>query len=200
MGTESYLTTRISCFHEDLQGLLRHFIHLIQPCLVASSTRMKEFVLPSQPSPFLEEQIRLLLEQYHKGVRTFTRASFKGGKVEVVAPSLPHANLSHLDLRDINLNKANLAQINGEAVTFLRADLSESNLIQADLRSANLSRAKLRRANLKEAYLVGADLSNADLSAANLTQADLSGAYLEEASLQGAILTQTRMPDGSVHE
>jgi uncharacterized protein YjbI with pentapeptide repeats len=161
---------------------------------------MKEFVLPPQPSPFLEEQIRILLEQYRKGVRTFTRVSFKGGKVEVIAPSLPYANLSHLDLRDINLNKANLAQINGEAVIFLRADLSESNLIQADLRNANLGRAQLRRANLKEAYLVGADLSNADLSGANLTHADLSGAYLEDTSLQGAILTQARMPDGSVHD
>lgn len=75
---------------------------------------MKHLVLPPQPSVFLETQVQELIKHYQQGVRTFTRVSLKGGRVEIIAPNLARANLSHLDLREINLTKANLAQVTSQ--------------------------------------------------------------------------------------
>lgn len=86
----------------------------------------------------------------------------------------------HLDLSDINMEKADLS-----GSIFTRVILKKANLSGAKLTGSNLAEANLSGANLTDA-----DLTDADLTAANLTDADLSGATLEDAILEGANLAQ----------
>ncbi len=93
------------------------------------------------------------------------------------------ADLSGLNLSNLELPGRNLAMIN----------LSFANLAGANLRGANMAGTDLSGANLTETDLRGcdlssADLSNADMRGARLTDADLSGADLWRANLGGAVL------------
>ena len=96
-------------------------------------------------------------------------------------------------LREINVHKLWLAGGSPRCAELEFADMSGLNLDEVDLSSAslmgaNLSGTQLRRANLSNANLTGADLEQADLTGANLTGADLRGANLHRALLTAAIL------------
>ena len=102
----------------------------------------------------------------------------------LTTPVLVGADLSGLDLENINFCQTNLSG----------ADLSGSYLYDADfqgacLRNANLSRAGLIGANFHKADLSYADLSRAYLSQSDLSNANLLSACLEEADLESALLT-----------
>ena len=64
------------------------------------------------------------------------------------------------------------------AKDFSLADLSELNLVEVDLHGANLNSAILNGANLSNADLKGANLNAAILDGADLSNADLKGANL----------------------
>jgi Pentapeptide repeats (8 copies) len=132
-------------------------------------------------------------------------------------------DLSHADLKGMNLHGANLSKADLSNANLFEADLSDTNLTYAQLRGADLRRsdlvsADLRRARainanfseadlvesdlrysiLKNAKLSSADLSNAKLGACDLSGADLSGADLTDtdltsAKLGGADLSLTKM-------
>lgn len=70
-----------------------------------------------------------------------------------IRPNLSHADLSGLDLADLD---------------FKRADLSGCNLFGADLTRSNLEGANLSRAKLDRATLIRARLSNANLEGASI--------------------------------
>lgn len=70
----------------------------------------------------------------------------------------------------------------------MRADLSDMDLYEVDLNCENLQFANLTNANLSGAYLSGANLTGADLYGAKLDRADLSGANLRMSNLNGALL------------
>jgi len=69
-----------------------------------------------------------------------------------------------------------------------RADLSHTNLRGVNLSGVNLRHTNLSGADLSGVNLRDASLSGADLSGANLSDADLSGANLSHADLSGANL------------
>jgi hypothetical protein len=82
-----------------------------------------------------------------------------------------------------DLSQANLSVMNLIEVNLARADLAGANLREANLRGADLTEANLREANLSWVDLTGADLSGANLYGAHFTGADLSGADLMAARL-----------------
>ena len=109
------------------------------------------------------------------------------------------ANLSNVDLSDVDLSGAilvgaKLSDANLLCAKLRGADLSGANLQYADLKTADLSNTDLIYADLSSAILVGtklrgADLSGADLTYANLRYADLTHANLWYADLKTADLS-----------
>ena len=158
---------------------------------------MLKQVLPKRV--LLQEKAALLLQEYAKGKRTFTRAVLRNGGIHIVAPNLEEADLSRACLFQIGLNQANLQGCNFSRAQLRMADLTEANLrlsrskqwLICAVQTSAMPRSEnacLVAANLSDARLIGADLRGADLRNANLAHADL----------QNAIFAQTLMPDGTV--
>lgn len=116
-------------------------------------------------------------------------------------PNLSHADLSGLDLADLDFKRADLSGCNLFGADLTRSNLEGANLSRAKLDRATLIRARLSHANLEGASIrrpsVYSDMSLApadlpifryvNLSGATLTtridRADFTGANLSEASL-----------------
>ncbi|MBD2579988.1 pentapeptide repeat-containing protein [Oscillatoria sp. FACHB-1406] len=114
-----------------------------------------------------------LLKQYVARKRNFTWADLQG------------ADLSDLELPEINLSRANL---------------SDAIALGINLNSANLIKADLSGANLQGANLAGARCYKVNFSGANLDRANFLGADLTGANLEAALLQDTIMPDGTTYE
>ncbi|XP_034188086.1 uncharacterized protein LOC117607925 isoform X2 [Osmia lignaria lignaria] len=118
------------------------------------------------------------------------------------------ADLSKLDLRNINFKYANLRGCNIEGANlsgccFERADLSDANLQGAQLvcvkmQCANLAAANLQScnfedpgglpANMESVNLKGANLEGSNMAAVNLRVATLKNAILRNCNLRSAVL------------
>ncbi len=86
-------------------------------------------------------------------------------------PGGERADLSGLDLTDVDMKGT---------------DLTDADFAGADLSGADLRESRLVRTNLRQAFLRGADLRES-----NLTGADLSEADLRDCDLRGARLDST---------
>ena len=111
---------------------------------------------------------------------------------------LVQAELSHIDLRGVNLSYANLkmailyeADLSG--ANFCKADLSEADLRSTYLQEANFLGANLSNAKLNSADLINAYIDECELVSANLEKANLSGALLEGANLSKANFTEANL-------
>jgi len=122
--------------------------------------------------------------------------------------SLAGADLSRLDLRNINFKYANLqrTKLMGSNLAWCcleRTDLSHANLEGANLLGvkmlcANLEGANLKtcnfedpagsRANMEGVNLKGANLEGSQMAAVNLRVATLKNANLQNCDLRGAVL------------
>jgi Pentapeptide repeats (8 copies) len=93
-------------------------------------------------------------------------------------------------LHGANLFGARLqgAQLSGQPVGLVGAQLQGAYLREASLQGADLRGARLQGADLRGASLQGADLSDAQLQGADLRKASLHGADLRRAELQAARL------------
>src|SRR6266404_4531668 len=91
-------------------------------------------------------------------------------------------DVSHHDLRGINLMNGDLRGANLSQASVCEANLCGANLSKADLHGADLSGTYLCWADLHGANLREADLREADLSWADVRGADLSWACFGEAS------------------
>jgi uncharacterized protein YjbI with pentapeptide repeats len=99
-------------------------------------------------------------------------------------------DLSRIDLRGADLQRAKLAGKLLVSVDFEYADLRGADMHGSDLEMADLRAADLRRANLN-----GADLRGANLSCAALHGADLRAVKLERADVRSAVYSHsTRWP------
>jgi uncharacterized protein YjbI with pentapeptide repeats len=96
-------------------------------------------------------------------------------------------DLSHANLRFVNLGNADLRRADLTAANLANADLRRADLTDADLTDADLTRAHLTKAKLPH-DMITSNLTAANLSGANLTGAQLYRAILIEANLSGAIL------------
>ncbi|MEJ6486446.1 pentapeptide repeat-containing protein [Nostoc punctiforme UO1] len=115
-------------------------------------------------------------------------------------PENEQLDLSYIDMRGANLNKANLQQTNLYKANLAGANLTEANLAGAILSAANLEGANLYLANLEGAILSAANLKRANLKGANLHcaslyLADLHGAILNDAILDGANLREAKFSE-----
>lgn len=110
------------------------------------------------------------------------------------------ANLSESDLREVDLSEAYLYAAYLSGANLRRSNLSEANLCRADLSKADLSKADLSRANLIFADFSGATLCGVNLSEANLRNANLSEADLSGADLSRAILINTNLSKANLKE
>lgn len=106
-------------------------------------------------------------------------------------------DLSDSDLSGVSLTLADLQEAHLVWSNLEGASLYHVNLLGAKLRQANLKGATLRNANLRGTDFLNADLSGADLSWSNLTGANLTGANLTDANLKNAVLDNVIMPDGT---
>ena len=88
-------------------------------------------------------------------------------------------DVSHHDLRGINLMNGNLRG----------ANLSQASVCEANLCGADLSRTDLHGADLSGTYLCWADLHGANLYGAFLGRADLRGTSLNKTYVRGADLS-----------
>jgi uncharacterized protein YjbI with pentapeptide repeats len=77
-------------------------------------------------------------------------------------------------LKEADLSKLNLINI----------DLRFFNLKETNLSGSSLQNANLKFVNLKEANLINADFSNANLESANLKEAEVENAKFNNANLQ----------------
>jgi uncharacterized protein YjbI with pentapeptide repeats len=77
-------------------------------------------------------------------------------------------------LKEADLSKLNLINI----------DLRFFNLKETNLSGSSLQNANLKFVNLKEANLINADLSNANLESANLKEAEVENAKFNNTNLQ----------------
>lgn len=108
--------------------------------------------------------------------------------VDLSDTNLRHANLEYANLSFSDLRHANLEYANLNNTDLRHADLSDTNLKHIHLNNANLEYANLRYSDLRNANLSGVNLSFAGLSKANLRHANLRHAILEYANLKNAIL------------
>ena len=113
-------------------------------------------------------------------------------------PKNEQLDLSHTDMRGVNLHKANLELANLYQVNLCGANLSDANLSGAILSAANLSGSNLSGTNLSGAILSAANLSGANLSGANLTMANLYLANLHEAILSDVIFNGANLRDAKL--
>jgi len=95
------------------------------------------------------------------------------------------------EFKDTNLNGANLSGLDLYEVNFESADMLGTNLSGADLRGANFSYADMRGADLRGADLRGAILGTANLEGANCVVFNF-GKHC-------AIVTNTHVSAGCVH-
>jgi uncharacterized protein YjbI with pentapeptide repeats len=107
--------------------------------------------------------------------------------------ALERRDLSHLDVRCIDLQNRVLVGIRMSRARLLEATLSNANLTNAHIEDSNLNYSKLRNTILQNATIIdtsmhGADLSRVNLMDATLVNCDLRGANLSRARLQGASL------------
>lgn len=91
--------------------------------------------------------------------------------------NLSHADLSWVDLEDVDLRYANLCSTNLQ-----NADLRDAKFCNSNLFDSNLSHAQLQYADLRRARLGDSDLRNADLRNAELHYCDLNRAIIDEST------------------
>lgn len=126
-----------------------------------------------------------LLHRYAIGDRYFYNANLRCA--ELSSLDLVEINLSNAKLNLANLSQTNLSKADLTAADVTQANLSDCNLSESILLRANLQNVDLSRANLRGANLNYACLNNANLTEADLTGAKLSHTDLKSANLEGAI-------------
>ncbi len=127
-------------------------------------------------------------------------------------PPAPGVNWQRCALDGLNLTELNLQDARVRASSFLRADLSDSDLSGVEgyqakfvtvtannvvFDEAKLFQADFTKADLEGASFRGADLRSARLYRANLRDADLTGAKLEGADITRAELSGATWTDGT---
>lgn len=109
---------------------------------------------------------------------------------------LPNADLTGVDLRQVDLSMAELTGADLQAAVLQAADLSRANLTEALMAGADLQRAHLREAKLDGASLREADLRLSFADRASFRACDLTGAKLDGATLWSAVLQDAQL-DGA---
>jgi uncharacterized protein YjbI with pentapeptide repeats len=117
-----------------------------------------------------------------------------------IKPNLINADLSWMDLNQINFHEADLSRAYLVATNLVSADLSNANLPDADLGGADLEGANLLKADLSDANLTGTRLRGANLREAVLYEANLNGTDLENSDLSGAIIGDGVLADLDLRE
>ena len=132
------------------------------------------------------------LNKLHEGVSAWNE--WRKSKPNEV-PDLIEANLSGLDLKNVDFSKARML-----GVDLFKTDLTKANLSSAILsshhkkgilRETTLTEANMEGADLYEANLIGAKLMRIEgagmiLSWSDCTNTDFTGAQLQNALMRGA--------------
>jgi uncharacterized protein YjbI with pentapeptide repeats len=106
---------------------------------------------------------------------------------------LTGADLSGLELQNVDFADAMLERANLAGADLSGADLSRCVLARADLSGAKLAGAKMTETCLGAARLGGASLAGAETTQAAFGQADLAGADLSGATLDGADFMEAKL-------
>jgi hypothetical protein len=120
--------------------------------------------------------------------RRDTRFDPPRNSVANLPPPPPAVDLSFANLSDLDLTQVNLAGFDLNLANLSDTDLPGANLSGANLASSNFSGAYLADANLTCAFAPGADFDGARADHVNLSEAWLTGASFVGADLTGANL------------
>ena len=139
----------------------------------------------------VDEMFCYYLKQGSKAGVDLRGANLSG--VDLRRGNLQKANLSGVDLRlsylnDIDLRGANLQKANLENVNLERGNLKDANFEKINLEFANLQDTDLKRADLRGANLREVHMDNANLEVANLSGVDLREAHMDNVNLKVANL------------
>lgn len=139
-----------------------------------------------------ERQLKLLLKAIReKDISIWNKFITSNGKYFVA--NLEGADLSYLDLKEINLNGANLKNANLEGSDFTRGKFTRVKFM-----GANLSMANFTKANLSDSFFKGAKFNNANASGANLENSDLTDVILDGTNLENANIINTSFSNASL--
>lgn len=113
-------------------------------------------------------------------------------------------DLSHADLREMNLKGRDLSWANFNGSDLRRADMSGAVFDMATFRGADLSEADFGSKEVRTDHLVqlfaGASLFSVDMRDANLSKARLVGVDMSGADLRGAILTGANLEQANLDQ
>ena len=114
-----------------------------------------------------------------------------------VLPDLRQANLSSMNLDEVNFNKVNLNTTILDDTNFHRANLRSAKLNGSSLCKANLTKADLNGASLrgtiaKEANLTKSNLANTSFTGTDLYAADFTLAHLTETIFSNVDLSEVQ--------
>ncbi len=145
-----------------------------------------------------EEENHLSHESAHDRKRDKKYDEKQKQVMHVLDISKETRNLSHLNIKRIDLQNRFLVGIKIVNSRLIEAIFSESNLENSEIHITDLSYSKFRKTNLQNATfhdtcLHSADLSRANLNGAVIENCNLSGANLSRSQLKGATLCGTNL-------
>ena len=108
-------------------------------------------------------------------------------------PPDPGVNWQGCNFNGLTLTELNLVGGRLREASFLRSDISGSDLREIEGYKARFVSAKLRNVDFEAAQLARADFTKADMTGANLTDADLRNARLYQTILREANLTGAKL-------
>lgn len=135
-----------------------------------------------------QSEFNSLLKTHQQWLQSKRQSST--GQLNVCSANLTALNLQNLDLAYANLAGANLSNVNLKGV-----NLSHANLMKIYLRNASLDAATLTNANLQQSVL-----DHASLKKANLRQVNMTGASAVSANFAGAELHFSKLKEADFHD
>lgn len=102
-------------------------------------------------------------------------------------------DLTHIEIRNADLQDAQLQGINFDGSTFSNVDLRNANLQHARLNGVNISRSSFQNADLHRVELKGSDFKRVCFRNANLNEVEAFELKIRHSDLRDSILDKSRL-------
>ena len=130
----------------------------------------------------IKGQLQTILEKHQKWINN---------ELDGECADLSHGNIRRVDLQGINLTGANLSHACSVGANFTRATLTGADLTGIEAADANFNHADMSNSKLKSSNFRRADLSFANFTGADLSFANLNNTINSCANFTDAILIRT---------
>jgi len=159
-----------------------------------TKSRLKQIIKESMQDEYKERLREMFMNGETEQAIELARSA---GMEDFLVGSTPMADLSGMNLSEINFTDAVLRHSRFENANLSKANMTGVDLRGAVLMEANMTNANLSEANLSYSNLLDADLTGAVLRGVRLYNANLKGAKLEHADLTDILYNKdTQWPEG----